>query len=31
MGIVGLWWVAMMGRGTKKVENHCATQTSCGV
>jgi len=23
MGVVGLSWVATMGRGTEKVENHC--------
>jgi len=23
MGVIGLWWVAIMGRGTKKVENQC--------
>ena len=22
MGVVGLWWAAIMGRGTKKVESH---------
>jgi len=23
MGVVGVQWVAIMGHGTKKVENHC--------
>jgi len=23
MGVVGLGWVAIMGRGTRKVEKHC--------
>jgi len=23
MEVVGLWWAAVMGRSTKKVENHC--------
>jgi len=27
MGVVGLWRVAIMGRGTKKVENHCPKHT----
>ena len=27
MGVVGLSWVGIMGRGTKKVENHCAGWT----
>jgi len=22
MGFLGLWWDAIMGRGTKKLENH---------
>ena len=24
MGVVGLQWGAIMGRGAKKVENHCS-------
>jgi len=23
MGVVGLWWFNVMGRGTKNVENYC--------
>jgi len=30
MMIVGLWWVALMGRGTKNVENHWSKCFSSG-
>ena len=26
MGVFGLYWVALIGHGAKKVENHCLKQ-----